>query len=392
MAKNIKQFDVFISSPSDVDAERDIVEEAIDQINKLKGEKEGFRLNPLRWERDVAPEMGGQPQALINKQIGDDYDIFVGILCNRFGQKTENFDSGTEEEFRMAFDRLSSDEGGPEILFYFKDPRRSELPIDAEQFLKVSKFKEQIGSLGVYGEFDTPENLKTKLLTALMKALDRISEAALAEAQGDDRQVDTVSENSSAMVVVDSFDEDLGLMELSDMISDALDNFIETIDRMAASTARFGTKLMVRTNEISNLKQTGDTRQDRKNAKLVVDKVASEMRRFTHLLDQDVPDARREFGVALRCTQHAVIISDQDGMTGDGELEAIVDSFQALRNTIDMVYGQVAGFKDAIGSTPRLTSNLNQAKRHAMNSVSDLLEFFTEASASIDDALEAIQR
>jgi hypothetical protein len=86
-------------------AERDIVQEAIDLINHISGSREGFHLTPIRWEKDVSSQIGGNPQDIINQQVGDNYDIFVGILCNRFGQKTSSYDSGTEEEFFRAYDR-----------------------------------------------------------------------------------------------------------------------------------------------------------------------------------------------------------------------------------------------------------------------------------------------
>ena len=140
MAKDFKNYDVFISSPSDVTLERDTVQEAIEIINQISGSKEGFRLNPVRWEKDVSSQIGNHPQNIINEQIGDEYDIFVGVLCNRFGQETERYNSGTEEEFFRAYERHGDQTNSPEILFYFKDPRKSESPIDARQFLKVSEF------------------------------------------------------------------------------------------------------------------------------------------------------------------------------------------------------------------------------------------------------------
>ena len=66
MAKVVKKYDVFISSPSDLAAERDIVQEAIEQLNQIRGLKEGFQLNPLRWEKDVSSQIGDHTQTIIN--------------------------------------------------------------------------------------------------------------------------------------------------------------------------------------------------------------------------------------------------------------------------------------------------------------------------------------
>ena len=78
-------------------------------------------LNPLvlellRWETHAYPSMG-RPQSVINAQIGD-YDVFVGILWKRFGTPTGRAESGTEEEFRLAFDSWKKTKR-PHILLYF---------------------------------------------------------------------------------------------------------------------------------------------------------------------------------------------------------------------------------------------------------------------------------
>ncbi|MCK4713234.1 MAG: hypothetical protein KAT26_10175, partial [Marinosulfonomonas sp.] len=156
-------------------------------------------------------------------------------------------------------------------------------------------------------------------------------------------------------------------------------------------TERLGGRISTRTDEISNLKPTGDARQDQKAAKTIIEKVAAEMQRYSHILDQVIPDARREFSSALRCMQHAVIISNQDGMSSADDVKGLVGVLESLQATLSNVHGQVSNFQNAISSTPRMTSKLNQAKRRTIKSVSDLLNFLSESSINIDTTLTAIQ-
>lgn len=385
MAKVVKKYDVFISSPSDLAAERDIVQEAIEQLNQIRGLKEGFQLNPLRWEKDVSSQIGDHPQTIINQQIGDEYDIFVGILCNRFGQMTENYNSGTEEEFSRAYERYDKDKQRPEILFYFKDPRKSELPIDAEHFLKVDGFKKKIGSLGIYENFDSPEHLKAKVLAALAKALDRLEKNAPIFGSNDVAQESSLSTPADGtMIKVSDFDEDIGIMDLTEMIFDAIEVFSDNLDTMSTATGKLGERMEARTKEIGNLQSTGDARKDQKIAKAIIEKVAAELQRYCHTLDQSIPNARREFSYALRCMEHAVIISHQDGMSNQEEAETLVSELEALRSTLSSVHEQTSGFRDEISRLPRMTSKLNQAKRRTVSSIDDFLKFLSEASVSID--------
>jgi len=391
MARDFKIYDVFISSPSDVAVERDIVQEAIEQINQISGSKEGFRLNPIRWEKDVSSQIGGHPQKIINEQIGDEYDIFVGILCNRFGQETENYNSGTEEEFFRAYERYDSARNSPEILFYFKDPRRSELPIDAEHFLKVSDFKKKIGSLGIYEDFDSPDSLKAKVIAALVKALDRLEKnvPVTKSSHGLEQKPSSTSVDNS-VIKVSEFDEDVGIMDLTEMVFDAFEVFNDNLEAMSTATVKLGDRMEARTKEIGNLQPTGDTRKDQKNAKAIVEKVAAEMQRYCHILDQSIPNAKREFSSALRCMEHTVIISHQDGISDQDELKTLVDELESLRFILRDVHEKTSSFRDVFSEWPRMTSKLNQAKRRTVNSINDFLKFLAEASVNIDVTLDSI--
>ena len=394
MAKDIKNYEVFISSPSDVALERDAVQEAIDLINHIVGSKEGFRLSSLRWEKDVTSQIGSHPQEIINQQIGDEFDIFVGILCSRFGQKTESYNSGTEEEFSRAYERHGNQTNSPEILFYFKDPRKSEERIDAQQLLKVSEFKEKIGDLGIYEEFDTPDSLKTMAAAGLTKAIERLRKSEATDGQSSKQEKQKRSHNpvtDGALININEFDEDIGLMELSDIVFDALENFTDILGTMARATERLGGRMETRTDEISKIKSTGNARRDQKAFKPIIEKVAAEMQRFSHILDQSIPDAKQEFSLALRGMQHAVIISNQDGMSSADDAKKLVKELETMQATLGDVHRQVSGFQSVILSTPRMTSKLNQAKRRTVNSVSDLLDFLSEASVNIDTTLVAIQ-
>jgi hypothetical protein len=109
MARQETILNVFISSPSDVVEDRDTVEEIIEEVSKTLSSKVGVRLVPLRWETDVTPNIGTDPQNVINAAVGGNYDVFVGIMGARFGDPTPRFGSGTEEEFTQAYEKHIAD-------------------------------------------------------------------------------------------------------------------------------------------------------------------------------------------------------------------------------------------------------------------------------------------
>lgn len=145
MTKKINQIRVFISSPSDVNTERQETQEVIDELNRTLGESNGFVLYPLTWEKNTYPSVGIYSQDVINKQIAD-YDIFVGIMSNRFGSPTPKAGSGTEEEFNSAYEKREN----VQIMFFFKNAQIMSNDVDIEQLQKVRGFKKEIANKGVY--------------------------------------------------------------------------------------------------------------------------------------------------------------------------------------------------------------------------------------------------
>jgi len=158
----MRLFKIFLASPGDTDAERLAAEEVVDEINKSIGSRDNFRLELLKWENDTYPSVGEDGQDVINKQIGSDYQIFVGIMWKKFGSPTKRAGSGTEEEFQLAYDRYTNKKD-IQIMFYFNS---APIPQDADlmQAQKVKDFKKKIEELGAYHKpFDAAKDFEKKL-------------------------------------------------------------------------------------------------------------------------------------------------------------------------------------------------------------------------------------
>lgn len=107
-----------------------------------------MHIDVLDWKTHVLPQIGIKAQECINLQITD-YDIFLGIMWKRFGTKTDKAESGTEEEFRIAYEKRVQ---FPQlhILFYFSQipymPKNKE---EIVQLGKVIAFKEELEQIGL---------------------------------------------------------------------------------------------------------------------------------------------------------------------------------------------------------------------------------------------------
>lgn len=147
--ETVRLFRVFLSAPSDVTAEHEIVAGVLADWNVQHGQALGIRLELVHWRTHAHPTTGKRPQALINKQAFDRSDIVVGIFWSKFGTPTGRFSSGTEEELRRGIAQKK------EVMVYFS---RIPLPKDAGKplhFSKIEAFKRKLGKKGIYWEYST---------------------------------------------------------------------------------------------------------------------------------------------------------------------------------------------------------------------------------------------
>ena len=156
---------VFLASPGDVSDERKAVREVFEDINRTLGNDKQVRFEVVGWDTDSIPAYGNDPQELVNKQIGamESYDLFIGIMWNRFGGATPRAGSGTEEEFNRAVDSINKS-GTPWIMCYFNQaPFTPQNAAEAEQKFKVMKFKERVQERGLTADYNGVPDLRSKL-------------------------------------------------------------------------------------------------------------------------------------------------------------------------------------------------------------------------------------
>lgn len=186
---------IFVASPGDVASERDELARVIDELNRtiraIAPEKR-VRLELVRWETDAAPGIGRDPQDVVNWQIGS-YDIFVGLLWKRMGTPTAVARSGTEEEFRRAYEKWEQDKS-LHVLFYFcqqpfPPPRSRE---EVEQLGKVVDFRSEISSTMLVWDYANHEEFADVIRPHLLLVLGQILSPESSAAETAERIAESV--------------------------------------------------------------------------------------------------------------------------------------------------------------------------------------------------------
>lgn len=131
---------------------------------------DGIRVELLRWESSVAPRIGGGPQPVVNEQI-EPGDIFLGLLAKRFGTRTTVAGSGTEEEFRRAYESWRK-HGAPWIVFYFNTKFEPPQGADEQaQLERVKAFRAELEKSGIIGEYNGAELFMSTVLPQLLQII-----------------------------------------------------------------------------------------------------------------------------------------------------------------------------------------------------------------------------
>lgn len=170
---------VMIASPSDVEAERHIARDVLDEWNRMNAERSGLVLMALGWETHSAPELGDRPQGIINTTILARADILVAVFHNRLGTPTGEAESGTVEEIERHVAQ------GKLAMLYFSDVPTKPSEIDEEQRGKVSRFRKAMLSRGLVEGYDArpafEEKLRRQLNEQVQKRFGNLSRGGAAQ-------------------------------------------------------------------------------------------------------------------------------------------------------------------------------------------------------------------
>lgn len=191
---------IFMASPSDVREEREVLASLVREVNEVLAflaPRQLLRVELMRYETHTYPDYG-QAQDVINRQIPQDYDVFLGVMWKRCGTPTASAQSGTIEEFTRALARREKT-GHPTIMFYFCDepfpPPRGE---EFEQYSRVMRFREDLESKGYTLSYPDRQSFRDYVRSGLLRA---IADIAKLSTQVRESQAAIQSRDDAAAVI-----------------------------------------------------------------------------------------------------------------------------------------------------------------------------------------------
>ncbi len=399
MPANKVVYRVFISSPSDVAEERAVVLEVINQINQLRKANSSSIIEPLTWENDIVPKFGKKPQVQINEETAGKYDIFLGIMCSRFGTKTDNADSGTQEEFQIAYDQKLKTPQDIEVLFYFKDPRNSKTEIDAFQFVQVSKFKEELQKNdkyeGMYNSFKEVGDFRTKVmlhLNSILEGFEKNSSSSEVPNSEAAHEIEYPSDSSVAdpletlLTLVD--EEELGVMEVIEELEQSSARLKDDLSTMTGIMQTLNENTNKRTQAANQLSLSKPVNP--KDQRKLLDLIASDMNQFVEKSKGALPLLRDSLDENLELFRTIAVLANEDTSADEKDKQFLRENLQLLLDNMKQAQEAYVRFGGAVTKLPRLSTNVNRSKKNVAAIADGTSKMLQSAHEQLTYILESI--
>lgn len=372
MVNNLQNIRIFLSSPSDVQFERNKVFKIANELNSNMSHAVGRRLEIIGWE-DVTPSISSYAQNVINEQIGE-YDIFLGILSIRFGTPTPKAGSGTEEEFNLAYDRYKQGKLA-DICFFFKTDGFTANDIDIDQFTLVQEFKRKISEIGCYRsevKGDDFDNNIRNLLTSILIDWERISNR-----QGLDLSKAKIS------LPLHNIDEDVGYYDAISLSIDELEKSTQITTIFAQAGLTFN-QAMLKTKSELDLCLT-----DKEKSK-IINIFSEDMDIFCSVLEANIDKQRSYLVNSMSYFNIASGIYAEDFNDENDVLNGIFSHIEEFKKTVENSIPTMIYLKESIYKFPRATTKLNKSKKSLVNILENFVLHQQESADLLQNSLNVL--
>jgi hypothetical protein len=312
---------------------------------------------------------------VINKQLKDDYDIFVGIMWSRFGSPTNRETSGTKEEFERAFNRNQSNED-VSLMFYFKNAPISIDEINTDQITKIKSFKEDLKNRGMYyGHFtqtDEFEKIFRLNLTQLLndfssKNLNSNSHTTVIEKEA----VRTEDENKISVI---EEEEELGMFDYIDNTEQYMKDIQNTLSKVVKYMNDLTTGVTKKTAKLTIINTKPQDVRIREARKLI-DHVAEDLLVFNQRTRIELSVLNDQFSYAIKNYNNVLLIYKTLN-AADDDKNRISESIYKLKDAISGAMDGIESMKKSVLETPSMTSKYAKAKKETGKLLTEITEDF----------------
>lgn len=382
MPRTVVTYKVFLASPSDVKEERVIVKKVIDTYNQIHS-CDNIKIELLCWEDSTHPAFGDYPQDVVNSQIDDDYDVFIGILWARFGTSTPEYESGTEEEFHKAYNRFKNSDS-VKLMIYRKDESVPPSKIDTEQLQKVNSFILEVGNLGgYYFTFTEKEQFQEMLLKHLESVIRDLEKRTDNGRQG--MLSATKAKDEENMSVITGRDM-WGVIEYNEFITFTCSEVKAYIDQISSLTNKIGEEMRMHTQELNVIRRNNNVL----HTKSVLLNAARDMNQYAKEIDEPNKIWYAKYMEVQLAIKEMLDVSE--GFVSEKEWEEMVDTLREMNNGMGYAYSAMRQFYSAVNKLPKISQPLNIARSNVCNKLKSLISNLQDGKTYCDETIDYIEK
>jgi hypothetical protein len=391
--RNTQTISIFLASPSDVSAERDLVSQVVAEWNQIHSRSHGVYFEILRWETNVSAGFGDDAQQVVSSQVGDDYDALIAIFWARVGTETPRSQSGSIEEYERALSRHAAGEQ-VEIAFFFKDAPVSLKEIDFLQAQAVDDLKARLHQDGaLFKEFIDMSGLRYEVNLLL----DRLSRRFNRDSRGSERVAPSISNPTSDVTdrqAVDAapadvhLNEEIGFIDISESMTTHSSIATEFLSEM---TSRLNSMTQETSEVSSTLEELGKLGAAQPHVvKPLIARITNGMDGFSDFLETRGSEyAEHSLGVAEDA--RSLIDLARDFQTSDASLGEFEGNLAILLGTMDEGLKSMGGMLDSTEGLPRMTVAFNHSRRRLANNLKQYIADSQSARNVVQKALDEIR-
>ena len=374
---------VLAASPSDLEPERTQLEEVIRELNLSWSKSLGLRLELVHWETHGYPGVGDDPQDVLNRELPSDPDIFIGLMWCRYGTATGRAGSGTEEEFNRALERYRHDPDSIRIMFYFKDAPLAPSDIDLDQLRRVANFRKSLGAEGtLYWTFRTLDDFVQLLRMHLSRQMQQLAELDKTR-RAEVKVVITQSTSTES--------DELGLLDFLDLVDENFGALNEIVSRINSETALIGKKIQSRAAEIAAASSRAKGQLSRREARNLFKKAAADMMQYVARMKAEIPLFRDTLKKGADAASQAALISASLDSTETNQASGARQTLVKFLDALNAAYQGTELFKNTVQGLPRMTADLNNAKRETAMVLQEQLDSMAEGRRIVTETIRTLE-
>ena len=387
MPKQRTVLTIFVATPGDVSSERAILEDVVRELNTTWGSTLGVQLDLVSWLTHARPGMGIDAQDVINQQITDDYDIFVGVMWTRFGTPTGRAGSGTEEEFNRALGRYHANPDSVKVMFYFKDEALPPSSLDLRQYEKIVEFKRHLGAEGaLYWNFTA--DFESFLRLHLAREIQAWLSTQSSNNSGPSENLTVVGSTPAITSSVVEAEEERGLLDYAEAFSSHFAQLHDSQARLIAHLDHLNERIHERTDEQNkaNAEHPGDFAV----MKRIANGLAGDMQQFVTRVEAELPVFGSEMQETMQSFSMALTLAGDFGPGALGDMTELRSNVEKMAASLYGSMESTISFQQTIAGSPRLTTEYNRAKRSAVALLDRLTDEMRTGYSLLQQVLRAI--